>query len=98
MSGGSFRLRSTTIAGARVHVVINDKVVGAAVVGPDGNWRVTISFSSPGTYTVMAQLVVNDTIVAESEPVSFSALKPTPTSTPEPTTVNIPASSVAITL
>jgi|GEM_PF-2747724 len=91
LPGETFRLQGTAAGSARIRVAINDRVVGGAVSSMDGGWRTTIGFASAGTYTVTAQLVENDVVVAESAPVSVSVLEPAPTNTPEPTATNTAA-------
>lgn len=91
LPGETFRLQGTAAGSARIRVAINDRVVGGAVSSMDGGWRTTIGFASAGTYTVTAQLVENDVVVAESDPVSVSVLEPAPTNTPEPTATNTAA-------
>ena len=83
LPGDTFRLRGTTVGGAKVRVTVNDRVVGAAVAGPNGNWRTTIGFASAGTYTLTTQLMEGDAVLAASEPVFVTVLEPIPT--PEPT-------------
>lgn len=86
LPGDTFRLRGTAASSAKVHVLVNDKVVASAVAGPNGNWRTTIGFAAAGTYTVTTQLMDNDTAVAASEPILVEVIAPeaTPTNTPEP--------------
>ena len=94
LPGDTFRLRGTSASNARVRVSVNAKVIAGAVAGPNGNWRASVGFAAAGTYTVTAQLVENDTVVAESEPVLLEVIAPTPeptaTDTPEPTATNTP--------
>ena len=88
LPGDTFRLRGTADGGARVRVTVNSRVVAGAIAGPQGNWRTTVGFARSGEYTLTAQLVQDDVVVAESEPIFLTVLEPTPT--PEPTATNTP--------
>ncbi|MCE7988204.1 MAG: hypothetical protein DYG89_44155 [Caldilinea sp. CFX5] len=92
LPGDTFRLRGTADGGARVRVSVNNRVVAGAVAGPQGSWRTTVGFARSGEYTVTVQLVQDDAVVAESEPIFLTVLEPTPTATntPEPTATNTP--------
>jgi hypothetical protein len=69
-------------------VSVNDRVVAGAVAGVQGNWRTTVGFARSGEYTVTVQLVQDDVVVAEAEPIFLTVLEPTPT--PEPTATDTP--------
>ncbi len=84
LPGDTFRLRGTAAGGARVRVAVNDRVVAGAVAGPQGNWRTTVGFAGPGAYTLTVQLVQDDTVLAQSEPILLTVLEPTPTTAPTP--------------
>jgi hypothetical protein len=88
LPGDTFRLRGTADGGARVRVAVNNRVVAGAVAGPQGSWRTTVGFARSGEYTLTAQLVQDDVVIAESEPIFLTVLEPTPT--PEPTATNTP--------
>lgn len=70
--GGPAALTGTGTPGSRVRVSIDDTVVGTTVVGSDGNWELDTILSVGSPTVVVGVLDDAGTVVAASDPVSFT--------------------------
>ena len=72
-AGEPLTLAGTGTPGMRVQVADGARVVGEAVVGPDGTWQVTVPPLAAGTHSLVAKQVgADDTVQGASAPLELT--------------------------
>ena len=92
VEAGTVALSGSGQQGTQIEVVVNGSVVGTAMVGEDGQWRIDASLAEPGDYQLAARaLDSTGTVLAESVPVTLRVDAPAQKIMP---TINLPGNSV----
>jgi streptogrisin C len=77
-------IKGTGIAGATVHVAINDAEAGSATVDEAGNWSVTLAADLPfGKHTIKAAQTVSE-VTSDAAQVTYEVRNPNPAPGPGP--------------
>lgn len=94
VSGAGGELTGTASAGATVRLFADDKPIGEAVAGSDGQWRLPLPALPVGEHMLVARAYAPDgTLLAESAPVRVTVAAPTATATPTPQPTATPTAS-----
>jgi hypothetical protein len=93
---GPITLTGAGQPGSRVEVVVNGQVIGMAIVGADGTWRIDTTLPEAGTSTVVVRTVdANGIVISESAPLTLAVAAQNTTDF-SPPAVNLPAGGTFI--
>lgn len=99
LATGPTTFKGTGTPGSEVEILVDDKVVGKAVVGSDGVWSIQVAPGQPGAHQIKVRVLdATGKPVAESAPVSVSvaAVVVKPVITSPAAGANLPSGQAAL--